>query len=121
MARSKRFSLNTRDFIKGFFLSLITAVLTAIYAGIEKGELDWKLVGTTTILTALSYIIKNLAEDENGEVGKITNLEEDDEEEPKKPVQKEIKAKVDIEEPVETNEVSNEDIDDIKSKMMSDK
>lgn len=97
MARSKRFSLNTRDFIKGFFLSLITAVLTAIYAGIEKGELDWKLVGTTTILTALSYIIKNLAEDENGEVGKITSLEEEDEEEPKNPRQKEIKAKVDIE------------------------
>lgn len=81
MARSKLFSLNKRDFLKGLFISIITAVLTVLYSGIQDGEIDWKLTATTAILTAISYIIKNLSEDETGEVPFIptTSKTENDE------------------------------------------
>ncbi|MBO4778094.1 MAG: hypothetical protein J5588_06325 [Bacteroidales bacterium] len=83
MARSKLFSLNTRDFLKGLFISIITAVLTVLYSGIQDGEIDWKLTATTAILTAISYIIKNLAEDEKGEVPFIPTQKNQGDEESK--------------------------------------
>ena len=59
--KSKFLSLNTKDFIKGLFLSVLTSVLTIIYSSLQSGSLtiEWKAVGTAAITAALAYITKN--------------------------------------------------------------
>ena len=38
-------TLNTRDFVKGLFIAVITAVITVVYTTIQTGTLsfDWKV------------------------------------------------------------------------------
>lgn len=55
-------SLNTKDFIKGLLLSVLTSVITIVYTSVQNGNLvfDKKTIMTTALTTALGYIMKNL-------------------------------------------------------------
>lgn len=71
--KSDFFSLNWRDLGKGLVVAVITAVLTYAWTAYEAGGLtsiDWKVVGSTAIISALSYLMKNLITNSDGEVAK---------------------------------------------------
>ena len=65
-------NLNLADFGKGLLLAVLTSVLTIIYTTIQTGSLliDWKLVGTTALTAGLSYVIKNLFTNSDGQTFK---------------------------------------------------
>lgn len=60
-------TLNTRDFIKGLIVSVLSSVLTIMYQTIQAGSLtfDFKAIGTVAIMSALGYIVKNLMTNSN--------------------------------------------------------
>lgn len=60
--KSPFLSLNTKDFFKGLFVTVLTAVVTIIYKSIEVGSIvfDWKAIGTAALSAGLAYILKNL-------------------------------------------------------------
>ena len=65
------FNLNWRDLGKGLLLAVITAVLTYVYEAFQTGgitSVDWKLVGSTALVSAVSYLFKNLLTNSEGEV-----------------------------------------------------
>jgi uncharacterized MnhB-related membrane protein len=59
--KSAFLSLNTKDFLKGLVVSVLTSVLTIVYTSLQSGSLtiEWKAVGTAAITAALAYITKN--------------------------------------------------------------
>jgi hypothetical protein len=67
---SKFLTLNQKDFLKGLLLSVLTAVVTIVYKSVEAGSLTfyWKAIGTTALATALSYLLKNLLTNSQGEI-----------------------------------------------------
>lgn len=67
MKQSTFLSLNTKDFIKGLLLAVLTTVITIVYNSLQSGNLtfDWKSIGTTALTTALAYIMKNLLTNSN--------------------------------------------------------
>jgi hypothetical protein len=67
MKQSSFLSLNTKDFIKGLLLAVLTTVITIIYNSLQAGDLtfDWKSIGTTALTTALAYVMKNLLTNSN--------------------------------------------------------
>lgn len=67
---SKFLTLNQKDFIKGLLLSVLTAVVTIVYNSVQAGSLtfDWKAIGVTALTTALSYLLKNLLTNSQGEI-----------------------------------------------------
>ena len=69
--KSGLFKLNLSDFWKGFFLSILMAVLTVAYKLIENegfnfSNQDYKEIGITAVLAALAYLTKNLTENNEG-------------------------------------------------------
>ncbi len=61
-------SLNTKDFIKGLLVAVLSAVVTIVYNTIQTGslEFDWKAIGITALTSALAYIMKNLFSNSTG-------------------------------------------------------
>jgi uncharacterized MnhB-related membrane protein len=59
--KSAFFSLNTKDFLKGLIVSVLTSILTIVYTSVQAGSfaIDWKAVGTAALTAALAYITKN--------------------------------------------------------------
>ena len=53
-------TLNLRDFIKGAILAVIVPALLTIQQSLGKPPIEWKLIGTTAIVTFIGYLIKNL-------------------------------------------------------------
>lgn len=70
MKHSKLFSINTKDFLKGLFLVVLTAVITFIYQTVEAGSLtfDWTMIGKTALIAGLSYILKQLTTNSEGAI-----------------------------------------------------
>jgi len=70
--RSAFLKLNLRDFLKGLILAFITAIITGIYELLQTGAaLDWvtlKPVLMVSIAAALSYLIKNLFTNTDGQI-----------------------------------------------------
>lgn len=68
---SKLFTLDGKDLLKGLILAVITAILTGIYQIVQtNAALDWatfKPIATATVLAVISYLIKNLATNSNGQ------------------------------------------------------
>lgn len=64
---NKQFWLNARDFLRGALLTVVTAVLTAIYTSFTAGTftIDWKVQKQIAMVTFLGYIIKNFLEPSN--------------------------------------------------------
>ena len=73
---SNIFKLNKEDLIKGLVVTVVSAVLTAFLALLQKG-FSWSMadltqVGVVALTAGLSYLLKNFASDEDGKVlGKI--------------------------------------------------
>jgi len=65
---STLFTLNTKDFIKGLVVAVLSAVVTILYNTIQTGTLDfdWKQIGVMALTSALAYIMKNLLSNSNG-------------------------------------------------------
>jgi hypothetical protein len=59
---SSLFTLNSKDWIKGLVVAVLTAVITVVYSTIQTGTLvlDWKPISIAAISAALAYITKNL-------------------------------------------------------------
>lgn len=73
MERSKFLSLNTRDFLKGLFVAVLTAVFVFLQTVVVDPELmNWKSVmikcGWTALAAALGYLVKNLFTNSTGEI-----------------------------------------------------
>lgn len=62
---SKRFSLKTRDFIKGAFMAVVIPCLLVIQQSLDKGEwsFNWKLIAMTAIGSFVGYILKNFTDE----------------------------------------------------------
>lgn len=63
---SKFFKLSNYDLIKGGIVSVISAVLTILLTQIQNGIIDWKAVYTVALISSISYILKQLGTDEQG-------------------------------------------------------
>jgi hypothetical protein len=62
---SKFFSLNLRDFTKGFAVFVITTILGAVGKYVDAGVIpttatQWKEIGMVALTASVAYIIKNL-------------------------------------------------------------
>jgi hypothetical protein len=59
---SQFLTLNSKDFVKGLVVAVITAVITVVYNTIQTGVLafDWKAISIAGLSAALAYITKNL-------------------------------------------------------------
>jgi hypothetical protein len=65
-------SLNSKDFLKGLFMAVLTSVITLIYTSIQEGSLtvNWNQIGMVALSTTLAYITKNLLTNSGGELMK---------------------------------------------------
>ena len=64
MEKSNFGKLNIRDAIKATLLAGISAGITVLYTGIQSGNVDFKVAGTTAAIAALGYLVKNVFEGE---------------------------------------------------------
>ena len=65
-------SIGQKDFIKGFILAIISAILTGVYGAIQTGKFPpdaagWKAMAIVAIGAGVSYLIKNLFTNSNDE------------------------------------------------------
>jgi len=65
-------NIDLKDLGKGLIVAVLTSVLTIVYNTVEAGSLtfDWKVILTTGITTGLSYLLKNLLTNSQGETFK---------------------------------------------------
>lgn len=61
-----KFSLNTKDFIKGLLVSVLTAILVVVQSTLDAGALtfDWKDIGMAAVGAAIAYLSKNFFTDQ---------------------------------------------------------
>ena len=67
---SSLFTLNSKDWIKGLVIAVLTAIITVVYNTIQTGALvlDWKAISIAGISAALAYITKNLLTNSNDQL-----------------------------------------------------
>jgi VIT1/CCC1 family predicted Fe2+/Mn2+ transporter len=69
---SNLFNLNSQDLLKGFIVAFLSAALTGIVATLDAGALptieDIKSAGVVGITAGLSYLLKNLLTNSQGEI-----------------------------------------------------
>lgn len=72
MKLSKFLNLNKLDFIKGAITAAISAVLTFIYSCFSNGiyNLDYQMIGQIAGLAFVSYLVKNVFTNSNGQLVK---------------------------------------------------
>lgn len=63
-------TLNSKDFIKGLMVAVLTTVISIVYTSLQAGnlQLDWKVLGMTALSSALAYITKNLFTNSTGAI-----------------------------------------------------
>jgi VIT1/CCC1 family predicted Fe2+/Mn2+ transporter len=68
---SKFLNLNSEDFAKGLLVAIITAVLTFAYEALQSGTLfapgSLKTVGLVALSAMISYLLKNLFTNSQGQ------------------------------------------------------
>jgi hypothetical protein len=62
--RSKKYKLNSRDFVKGLIIAILAAALSIVQNSLSAGQLifDYKLIITTSLSAGVAYLIKNIFE-----------------------------------------------------------
>ena len=72
MKTSKFLNLNIDDFTKGFVVAVLTAILTYLLPALESGNysFNWKQIGVSALTAGIAYLVKNLATNSNGQIGK---------------------------------------------------
>jgi hypothetical protein len=70
--KSTFLSLNSKDFIKGLVVAVLSSVVAILYSTVQAGSLafDWTTIGTVALTSALGYIMKNLFTNSNDELMK---------------------------------------------------
>ena len=70
--KSTFLSLNSKDFIKGLVVAVLSSVVAILYSTVQTGSLafDWTTIGTVALTSALGYIMKNLFTNSNDELMK---------------------------------------------------
>lgn len=72
--KSKIFTLDKKDLLKGVIVAIITAFLTSLLSVLQSGGLptlaDLKVIGVTSLTAAIAYLVKNFVTDENDMIGK---------------------------------------------------
>lgn len=68
MLNSKLFSLNLQDLLKGGFLTVITATLTALLQmlNVTPPEIDVKAIGQVALTTFIAYMVKQFTSNSEG-------------------------------------------------------
>lgn len=67
MENSKLWILNHKDWIKAGVMLVGSSVLGLIINALQNGtHINWGTVGTTALVTFLTYIMKNLSSNESG-------------------------------------------------------
>jgi len=65
-------NLNIFDIFKGFFVAVITAILTTILNLLQTGSdilsLDWKSILSVALTAGIAYIVKNLLTNNKDEI-----------------------------------------------------
>jgi len=76
MKLSNYLNLNTLDFLKGLFLAVLTAVLTAVYDSLQLGSLafDWKKIGIVATTSAVAYLLNRLVSNSEGKLFKSEKI-----------------------------------------------
>ena len=70
MENSKLWILNHKDWIKTGIMLVASSVIGLLVNALQNGShIDWKSVGTTALITALTYLLKQLGTDEQGKLG----------------------------------------------------
>ena len=61
----KRFKLNTRDFLRGLLVAVLTPVFVIVQQSIQLGSLsfNWKAIGMAAVGGFLAYLTKNFFTD----------------------------------------------------------
>jgi molybdopterin-binding protein len=63
MKKSKLFSINFRDVLKGLVVSILSGALTTVYQGVINGNsLDMNQIGISAGAAGLAYLSKNFFE-----------------------------------------------------------
>ena len=72
--KSKFLTLDTKDAVNGFVVAFLSAALTAVLATLDSGTLptlaELKSAGIIGLTAGLSYLIKNVLTNSNGELVK---------------------------------------------------
>lgn len=67
--RSEIFTLSKNDYIKGFIVAVIGAVLTTILQALTNHTgIDWSVVANVALTAGISYLVKNFFTSSNGKV-----------------------------------------------------
>lgn len=63
-------ALNTKDFLKGLIVAVLSAVVTILYSSLQAGDfvIDWKSIGMAALSAALAYVTKNFFTNSNNEL-----------------------------------------------------
>lgn len=74
MNTSNMFRLNALDFIKGFVVAVLAAVITALAAamnipGFDFVTFDWSSLLSVGVSAGIGYLSKNFLSDEEGRFG----------------------------------------------------
>lgn len=61
---SEKFTVQTRDFINGLLLAVVSAILPIITQTLQEGSFlfDWQMIGTVASSTFIAYIAKKFLE-----------------------------------------------------------
>lgn len=69
---SNLFNLNSQDLLKGFIVAFLSAALTGIVSTLDSGVLptlaELKSAGVVGLTAGLSYLLKNLLTNSQGEM-----------------------------------------------------
>lgn len=72
--KSKFLTLDTKDAVNGFLVAFLSAALTAVLATLDSGTLptlaELKSAGIIGLTAGLSYLIKNVLTNSNGDLVK---------------------------------------------------
>jgi hypothetical protein len=64
--------LNTKDFVKGAIVAILTGIGTILTSELQTGTISLKKVGIAALVAFLAYLTKNLLTDHNDKfIGKI--------------------------------------------------
>ena len=62
------FKLSWHDLIKGLIVAVLSAALTALINQLQSGVIDWQYVINVSSIATLSYVLKQLGTDTNGNI-----------------------------------------------------
>ena len=71
MSTSKKYSVNTRQWVKGLYMAVISAVITYVLTGLQSGgffPIAWDQLAITGVIAGLTYIKVTFLSDEDGKV-----------------------------------------------------